>query len=99
MTGVLYDLYNCCWRGASATGSRGGDSERERKGIGSSHGNGNGINESHMQRLSDDFAALMTCQPAGVEASYNDYPESDTLCCELYYPGIDGINSLRYSHF
>lgn len=34
--------------------------EREREG--SSHGNGNGINESDMQRLSDDFAALMTCQ-------------------------------------
>lgn len=48
---------------ASATGSGAGDTEREREG--SSHCNGNGINESHMQRLSDDFAALMTCQPAG----------------------------------
>lgn len=55
--------------------------QREQEGICNSHGNGNGINESHMQRLSDDFAALMTCQPAGVEASYNDYPESDTHCC------------------
>lgn len=30
-------------------------------------GNGNGINEGHMQRLSDDYiASLMTCKPRGV---------------------------------
>lgn len=38
---------------------------RERESEGSSHSNGNGINESHMQRLSDDFAALMTCLASG----------------------------------